>query len=334
MADILFSSVYLFSTKLTVSTEEAATRILYDYYRHPDKLSDLLMKCLQHNFKSGALSLVEEYNGFGSDGIFDPVNAVDELIRIFLNDQKFRDEAFKYARLYRALKNLSMNGNTGHGLRRGHELVSSSPAGEPLPMINKDLIFDFRDNEKTEFDMAQLAANIAVRSILGKKSYCKTNKQHILARMFGYVTHRQLHEAQLSPAIKRLTGKYSSRYWMDKVLTALECDWGVLVDGKGMRGLYVGVESKIGLGAFILATETKKQYRKIEVLLRRKEQARAEALQQLNKGQHLKKDSSIIQTTFNHGTIEHRSKSDEGQISAQLQENEPGSEAQSCRIPT
>ncbi len=47
---------------------------------------------------------------------------------------------------------------------------------ELYPMVNLKLIFEFRDSEKSEFDLAQFAGYIAIRSIKGKKPYCKTNK--------------------------------------------------------------------------------------------------------------------------------------------------------------
>jgi hypothetical protein len=105
--------------------------------------------------------------------------------------------------------------------------------------------------------------------------------------MFGYASHKHLPK-KFSPAIKELINKYSFRYHIDKVLTELELNWNVLTYSNNIRGMYVAMKDKISLDALVLAAETKKKKSQIEKLKAAKNEAKKKALQQLNKGQHLK----------------------------------------------
>jgi len=283
MNKILDAGIYGFGQKNQCSRNEAANRILYDHYRHQDKLTSLLITRLKKYNDDGTLTFDKDYNGFVCTNGFRPETETTELFTIFNNDPEFEKEAIEYANICRAMYILDVPGNTGTILNKGRKILSTVPDHEPWPMVNKDLVFEFRNNTKSEFDTAQLAAYMAIRSIIGKRSYCKTNKQLILARMFGYSTYKRLFEANHSPVIKSVIEKYSNRYWMDKVLKALELNWNIIIDGKGMRGLYVGTKKKIDMESLIRAKETRKHKNKIEALKQRKEQARAKVLQQLNK---------------------------------------------------
>jgi len=286
MNDIMDVGICRFAQKLPCDILDVCRPLLYDFCRHPEKLPTTLKKQVKGFINQELI------------GTLDDVNFDQELIgseAASMADQFTKDApellplVYDYSRVHKAMGTLGIKGNTGSILEHGRQIAAAALPGEPWPMISKNLAFEFRDNEKTEFDLAQLAGYIGIRSILGKKPYCKTNKNMILARMFGYSTFMQLQTADTDSYTYDLVKKYSSRYWMGKVLQALELNWKILIEGKGLRGLYVGQGNKIELGSFILAVETRKQRRKINELKQRKEEARESALQQLNKEHPLNK---------------------------------------------
>lgn len=106
-------------------------------------------------------------------------------------------------------------------------------------MIGQDKLREFfEDDTKTEFEVMTFAVYLAIRSILGTKKFCRTTKEMILARAFGF---RNMEELKKNPPA--LFEKYSKRYWVDKLLAGVSGDtWGIHVysTNEGLRGLYVG----------------------------------------------------------------------------------------------
>ncbi len=138
------------------------------------------------------------------------------------------------------------------------------------------------NKDKSEFDVAQLAAYVSIKSILGTKKYVKTNKAHIVSRMFGYSSVKHLPK-EMIPSIKSLFTKYNSRYHIDKVLQLLELNWNVITYSNHIRGMYIAMGNKISIVELASAVETKKKKNQISELKRSKIEARDMALLQLKK---------------------------------------------------
>jgi hypothetical protein len=87
-------------------------------------------------------------------------------------------------------------------------------------------------------------AYLAIKSILGKKKWIKTTKEHIIARMFGFNTYQDLKiEINQYPILKSLEEKYSRRRQMDKIFDELQVSNLVsnIIGFKGRRGLYINL---------------------------------------------------------------------------------------------
>lgn len=104
--------------------------------------------------------------------------------------------------------------------------------------ISKDIIFDYYNNEKTEFQIASFCAFCAVRSIVGKKKLCKTNKSLIHARMFGFNSIREL-----PTNLSEMQFKYANRYHIDKAIKELELNWHLKLFADHCRGFYLSFEA-------------------------------------------------------------------------------------------
>jgi len=280
------SGIVKYSQRLEATPEEAARQVLYDYYRQRDKLTTGLHNYLSECFNNNILLFDEDFGGFTSLG-FEPPD-LDVLVKLFTENHTLFTEAAEYVNVHKSMSFLGITGPTGEILKHGKALLDKTPNGQPWPMVSIDLIFEFLKTTKPTFDMAQFAAYVGIGSILGVKPYVRSNKQHILARMFGYPTHGQIPE-KMNPVVKDLLAKYSTRYWMDKLLIHLELSsWGLKFYSHQMRGIMIG-NGKISLEGLIYAAETKKQTAKIRELKNQKREAREKVLQQLNKEKQVNK---------------------------------------------
>jgi hypothetical protein len=144
-----------------------------------------------------------------------------------------------------------------------------TPDNEVMPMIGIHILLHFRDNDKTENEIAQLLAYIGIRSILGQKKYMKTNKQHIIARMFGYSSVKVLQDAESNELMK----KYSTRYHYEKIIKSLAVEWNVCTYSNRTRGIFVSIAINFPLVKLIEIAEQKKRSKREADYLKMKRDA-------------------------------------------------------------
>ena len=123
------------------------------------------------------------------------------------------------------------------GIRNAKDVLSNIPNNYPTTGIETDILFNYYKSAKSEFEIICLAAFLAIKSIIGKKHFDKTNKAMIHARMFGYNTPKEMPQ-DLSEAQK----KYKIRYHMDKLLEELQLNWHLKVTWNHNRGFYVSFD--------------------------------------------------------------------------------------------
>lgn len=99
--------------------------------------------------------------------------------------------------------------------------------------INKDLLFDYYKNYKTDFEIALLLAFLALKSILGKRSYCRITSDFLLCRMAGYTAKKEIKE--LPEDLKR----YQTRWNLDRLKMELKNSFGLKIYGRYTRGFFV-----------------------------------------------------------------------------------------------
>jgi hypothetical protein len=263
-----------------VSPDEAARQLMYDYSRNPTALTSELINKIKFYISLNKLT-ISENNGF-TDGWtkFEPTTEIMALNEIFKKDNDFAKKTIKHTAIHRAIRFYEMESYISNLERFSNyqKILEIIPERDPWPMINIELLFKLYEPQ-TEYELAQIAGYIGINSILGIKPYCKSNKNLILARMFGYSTYDHLRKAELMPGVDELVKKYSNRYHMDKLLTFLELHWNLLIDGKGQRGLWIGNKNKIQIDAFYRAIQTNKKKQKLHELKRLKDEARTKAHQ-------------------------------------------------------
>jgi hypothetical protein len=162
--------------------------------------------------------------------------------------------------IIKALELLNLNGNTYTIKTTAKRIKRQIKPKEVLPMIGIHLLFDYRDSEKNEFDIVQLLAFVSINSIIGLKSFAKTNKGFILKRMFG----ENINDEILS--------KYEKRHHWEKLLFQLQLNWNINVYSNRTRGIWVSIGKKYPLQKLIEHAENVKAKNSIENFKKWKQQ--------------------------------------------------------------
>lgn len=140
-------------------------------------------------------------------------------------------------------------------LERAEKVYFSVPDKTAKFGIKSSKVFEFRDDYKTDFEVAVFCAFCAVKSILGKKSYVRISNNFLLARMAGFNSTEELEELPDSLL------KYTSRRLIDKIKNSLEINWGVRrYNLRGVNGNYVSI--KLSYEELFKIVENKKENNK------------------------------------------------------------------------
>lgn len=116
----------------------------------------------------------------------------------------------------------------------------------PLTSVKTDIIFEFRDNQKTEFEIAVFTCFCGLRSIIGTKPCVKTNNAYLIARMFGFKSVEEFERCEPKPPYYQnyFSTAQSIRYQLtEKIIEKeLELEWGLAYYSSHMRGFYASFD--------------------------------------------------------------------------------------------
>jgi len=164
-------------------------------------------------------------------------------------------------------------GNINKARNTGKSLYESIPKNAPLTSITRKMIFDFYNNEKTQFEVVCFLAFAALKSIIQDQGYKKMTNEYLLSRMSG----NSKSKADIDPTLKPFT----SRYQLDKIKQELQLNWGLKYYSMKTRGFYVSFTMSLTELAKI-AEKNNKAY-KLKRLNELKQQARRKAIEELSK---------------------------------------------------
>lgn len=134
-------------------------------------------------------------------------------------------------------------------------------ADYPMPNIKLELLLKLLDEKPTKKRIMDYMAYLSVQSILGKRyRYLLTNNNHVLARMLGYASHKEIQSIgvdNLEPHLKerfdyfyRPNGEFS-KYKMVRMFDRLIDNWNVHKGGNsGTEGYYISTEAKMSQDQF------------------------------------------------------------------------------------
>lgn len=241
LRDCAMYGVFSLTQTKKVTTKEERTFIeqfVYAYYNEPDTMTMELAEKMEQYIDEGMFHADADHKGFaaGKGRKLNVDSEIHELERIFEDDQEFRDMVVMFGKAKDAFQFYGMKKDFRDIFTWAME--KNIPPKSPMVMIPQKKLKEFFAEEKTELEIMTFAVYLAIRSILGTTKFCRTTKEMILARAFGF---RNMEELRENPPA--LFEKYSKRYWIDKLLAGVSGDtWGIHVysTNEGLRGLYVG----------------------------------------------------------------------------------------------
>lgn len=123
-------------------------------------------------------------------------------------------------------------------IKNGKILFDSIPTKSPITGLKVELFNNFINNNKTDKEKIELLAFLALKSIIGGKTTCKTNNKLLLARMDGQNSINDFSE--LSNSIQ----KYSKPYTINIIKNSLIDNWHLTYYSKKTRGFYFSFDVK------------------------------------------------------------------------------------------
>jgi hypothetical protein len=297
---IVYYGIYHYSKiileKKEVDIEKALKQFLYFFYRKKEFLTDRLIQKMERYISEETLILDMEYNGFRNE-TFNPESEINSLMVIIQMDSDFKFEILELYWIYSSscFFNFEKRINPKQILKIGSQVYSEIKPKEPLVSCKLDHLEDYYKNEKDENEKIQLVSFLAIKSILGaKKPWVKTNKNHIVCRMIGYSSVKELPN-KFSENEYKLFNTYSHRYHIDKLISKLELNWRIVVYGKNMKGICIGLKDSITLEKLVFEAEKNREKNRIIDLKNLKRDAELKALNQLkNLNSNLTDDKNLF----------------------------------------
>lgn len=143
-------------------------------------------------------------------------------------------------------------------LGNGHRLIGECGRGKNAQFsVNKDIFWDFHNNFHTDEERVLLLAYLALKSLIGKQAYIKTNAKMWLSRMDGNT--KPIDESLLSRPIRAWATPYKIR----KLKALLWKYYHVGFYSANVHGFYASVK----LTSAKLMAQIKKEDNKCENLM-------------------------------------------------------------------
>jgi hypothetical protein len=250
------------------------------YVNYQNKLPSELEELFEGELENFGGDL--DYRGFNGNGELEPwEDEREELINFFENNEYVKKLAFQLYDISLAKKYLCISdGDDSKLLNAYNEIKIATKEDKIFAMVNKESLFNFRDNEKTEFEIMQFLTFIGIKSVLGTKQCIKTNYDLIFARAFGYNSIKDVPKT-LSKVIQPIYDKYKIRWHRDKIKNELEDSWNLITYSNNTRGFFVSVDSKFSLEKLALVAESSKKKNKDLKRKNEKAEATKKALEKL-----------------------------------------------------
>lgn len=157
-----------------------------------------------------------------------------------------------YERMKAAAEYFKINlGSITGAANNGEQLHDSIPARSPMTGINKKLMFDFYEGNQTDFEIAVLMAHLAIKSIMGSKSYSRVTNEHLVSRMAGYASVKDM------TGLPEYLKPYTTRRRMNNIKSELQKSYNLKIYGRYTQGFFVS--EKLSLEELIKEVEMKRK---------------------------------------------------------------------------
>ncbi|MGE0089437.1 MAG: hypothetical protein AB7S50_08200 [Bacteroidales bacterium] len=213
--------VYYYAKSVKFSMDEVVRQLLFDYARNKPALKYDLLEFMEQIIDNETLCYDAECLFNGAE--FDPGNVMnDELQKILEDYPEQKQFAIEHLQNHKSVYFFGLN-NIDRSQRINHvqkliEKHESMYGKQPMPSLNKTMLFSFRDNPQ---NIELLMAFVAIKSLIGQHKFTATNREIIVCRMIGAKSKEALEYALKTKELKELYSKYINRYWFDKLITEL-----------------------------------------------------------------------------------------------------------------
>lgn len=205
---------------------DVVRQTIYDYYKNTDKLPGDLRVAIEEAEAEDRFTHDEDYNGFNSDGKFDPELNAPELQKILDGNPDLKAEAVRHYQLHQAGEFLNVTIRSPRMIFKGYheaqairESFERSFGPDVMPSVKKSLLFEYKDNPKQ--DITLLLAYIGICSLIGQRNFISTSKPVILSRMIGAKSKASFQAFSKQKESKEVVARFSKRWPMDKLLLSL-----------------------------------------------------------------------------------------------------------------
>ena len=178
----------------------------------------------------GVLEGWKDKDEFLRDLLYYHIQSHAEKIEDLNEYEETEEQRFKRSAEFWGVK---MSGNIERSYERGAELLEEFEKSKVFVGISTEIFWNFYQNEKTQFEWECLVAFLALKSILGKKTFCKSNNALLYARMSGNESVTDLHSLTLS------------RFHRDKIILKLEIEWNLKYYSRYTKGFYFGIDTTL-----------------------------------------------------------------------------------------
>lgn len=279
--DMINFGVNYFAMNLKFSRDDVFRQLIYFLLHKRDQLTPELLMELENNDLFPKLEDID-CAGFNFNNEFlihsKEYDIYNDAREYFNESSNLRKQAITHYKFHKAFHFFDIEWNIGIQILNTKN--QTNPTGI-LPMINIDKLFEFRNNDKSETDIVEFVAYIALRSIIGQKQYCKTNKLLMFARMFGFASIKDQNINLLNKTQKRIFHRYQERYQFEKLMESLQVNWHLKYYSHYNRGFYISTD--LNLEELVLIAEKQKRSNKNRKLKDKKKMAREKALSELYK---------------------------------------------------
>jgi hypothetical protein len=137
--------------------------------------------------------------------------------------------------------------------------------------IKMSMLDEYINKKKTEKEWYLLLCFLAIKSILGKKQFTKTNYEHILSRMLGLSSRKdgkksELNESQLKLISQFTRNKVIAQDKMKRLMDKLRANWHITLYGRFTRGFYISIEGRKSEEELMFICEDQRETNKIKEL--------------------------------------------------------------------